>query len=295
MRALITGSHGFVGPHLAEHLRLRHCEVRGFDLREGEDIRRYEDLHRAVESFSPDLIFHLAALTWPRESLSDPRRALETNLGGTLNLLEAVRHTGSEARILLAGSSEEYGYEHRDGLILDEDSTCWPTTPYGVSKLAATTLGMTYFHRYGLNVVATRAFNHTGPGQQPPNAVPQFARKIVAVERGDASEVTHGDLSSKRDFTDVRDIVWAYARVISAPPGIYNVCSGQPVPMSDIMSILVQHAKTPVTLTRDPKLGTASSGFPQPSCALLKRVTGWEPMIKLETTLTDMLEYWRNC
>jgi GDP-4-dehydro-6-deoxy-D-mannose reductase len=302
MRVLVTGAQGFVGGYLADALRRDDHEVWGFDTRGAfrHDIRDYEAVHSMISRAEPDLIFHLAAVAWPGESLRDPRRVMDVNLGGTANLLDAVRVTGSHAKILLAGTSEEYGYEgHPEGTVLDEETTCRPMTPYGVSKLAATTLGMVYARRYGLHVVATRAFNHTGWGRQAVNAESSFARRIVAFERGETTSVSHGDLSAMRNFTDVRDVVRAYKAVILADPGIYNVCSGNTVTMQQVMDTLVEIAsedsRTPVILKEDPALVHKDAGiFPIPTFDKLHQATAWIPEISLEETLKTVLEYWRG-
>lgn len=297
MRALVTGSAGFAGRYLTASLAADGIDVTGFDLRDGFDVRDYEALRAAMDACEPDLIFHLAAVAWPGESLSDPRRCLDVNVAGTLNVLEAARHSGSHARILLAGTSEEYGYEGREpGAVLDEAAACFPTTPYGASKLAATSLGMTYARRYGLPVVATRAFNHTGCGRQAVNAESAFARRIVAVERGEADHVLHGDLSAVRDFSDVRDVVAAYRLAIMASPQIYNVCSERPVSLRQVMATLTGLSTAPgLVLKEDPSLGRRDQGlFPQPSAARLKDVTGWFPRIPLKDTLAEVLDYWRT-
>ena len=295
MRALVTGSAGFAGPYLVRSLEADGHQVTGFDLRSGQDVRDYDAVLAAIAACEPDLIFHLAAVAWPGESLTDPRRTLDINVTGTLNVLEAVRHSGSEARVLLAGTAGEYGYEDRPDGVVTEDSACYPTTPYGVSKLAATTLGMAYARRYGLPVVATRAFNHTGWGRQAVNAESAFARRIVAVERGEADCVMHGDLSSGRDFTDVRDVAAAYKLAIGLEPGIYNVCSGRPVTMRHVMQALVKLARAGVVLKQDPSLGERDHRVcPVPSGQRLKDACGWEPSIPLEDTLGWLLDYWRS-
>lgn len=296
MRYLVTGHAGFAGTWLCRALREDGHEVTGFDLRNGQDIRNYERLRGAVEKAEPDRVIHLAAATWPSESLTDPQRHLDVNATGTLNLLRAVRAAGCEARVLLAGTSEEYGYEgHADGAALTEETACHPTTPYGVSKLAATTMGMVFARRHGLHVVATRAFNHTGPGRQAASAESAFARRIVAAERGQADCVTHGDLSSVRNFSDVRDVVAAYRVAIEQPAGIYNVCSEETVSLRQVMGMLLHMSTVPgAVLKQAPGLGSADHGiFPAPSAAKL-RAAGWVPRIPLETTLADLLDYWRS-
>ena len=293
MRYLVTGSAGFAGTHLCKALREDGHEIAGFDLRHGRDIRQYERVRAALEQAEPDRIIHLAAATWPGESLADPQRHLDVNATGTLNLLRAVKAAGCEARILLAGTSEEYGYEGHETLA--EESPCRPTTPYGVSKLAATTMGMVYARRHGLHVVATRAFNHTGPGRQAASAESAFARRIVAVERGEADCVPHGDLSSVRNFSDVRDVIAAYRVAIEQPPGIYNVCSERTVSLREVMDLLLGMSEASyAALKQVSGLGAADHGiFPAPSAAKL-RAAGWEPRIPLETTLADLLDYWRK-
>ena len=296
MRCLVTGSAGFVGNHLQAALEADGHLVAGFDLRHGLDIRDYEQVRTAVEAFEPDRVFHLAAAAWPGESLTDPQRHLDVNATGTLNLLRAVRAAGSDARVLLAGTSEEYGYEGwPDGYVITEDSPCRPTTPYGASKLAATSMGMVFARRHGLRVVATRAWNHTGPGRQAVNAESAFARRIVAVERGQADHVPHGGLSSMRNFSDVRDVIAAYRIAVEQPPGIWNVCSRETCSLRVIMGMLVDMSSVPgAALKEAPGLGTPDRGaFPAVSADKL-RAAGWGPRIPLEVTLRDLLEYWRS-
>lgn len=294
MRALITGSAGFVGPYLREHLAAEGHDVTGFDLADGDDVRDYERVLRVVRKVEPDWVFHLAAVSWPRESVSDPRRCADVNVTGALNVLEAVRHSGCEARILLAGTSEEYGYDDRAELT--EASACYPATPYGASKLAATALGLAYARSYGMPVVVTRAFNHTGRGRQACNAESAFARRIIAVERGQADCVVHGDLSAYRNFTNVRDVVAAYRLAVTLEPGIYNVCSSDTVSMRTIMRHLIDAAGLPgiVKLKQVPGLGAPPAvSFPVPRCQPLT-AAGWRPHIPLEDTMAELLGYWRG-
>lgn len=296
MRALITGSAGFVGRHLIRSLMAsRHSPI-AFDLYHRDDVRDYDQVRHAILYNEPDLIFHLAAVSWPRESISDPRLCMGTNVDGALNVLEAVRNTGSHARVLLAGTSEEYGYRHHDGQVLTEESACLPDTPYGVSKFAAGMLGLAYARRYGMPVTVTRAFNHTGPGRQAVNAESAFARRIVAVERGNAETVEHGDLSSVRNLSDVRDVVRAYRQVITLEPGVYNICADVNVTMQQVMDILIDlSVLQSARLKQDPHLGSKpEAGFPLPSHEKLTRACGWRPEVPLTETLKDLLAYWRQ-
>jgi GDP-4-dehydro-6-deoxy-D-mannose reductase len=295
MRVVITGGSGFVGGHLAALLTRQGHTVYSCDLHHGCDVRSYESVRESIVHAEPDRVYHLAAVAWPGESIRDTRRTLDTNIGGTFNVLEAVRRTGSHARILITGTSEEYGYHTGPGP-LTEKFVCEPSTPYGVSKLTATVLGQAYVQRYGMHVVCTRAWNHTGPGRQAVNAESAFARRIVAVERGESPHVAHGDLSAVRNFTDVRDMVRAYVKVIECEPGIYNACHPtQNVTMNQVMQILIEAAGSGVTLKPDPLLMHPNQeGWTDPSCDRLRAATGWEPEIPLSMTLDDLLIYWRN-
>jgi len=304
VRALIFGGSGFVGRHLAATLTGGEHRVRVFDRADhpGDDVRDPDAVTDVVRRFEPDQVYHLAAISWPGESLSDPRHTMDVNVTGTLNVLEAVRVTGSRARVLIAGTSEEYGYGERPGSNeITEGTACAPTTVYGVSKLAATTLGQVYAQRYGMHVVSTRAWNHTGPGRQAVNAESAFACRIVAVERGEADSVPHGDLSAVRNWTDARDVVRAYRRLLDpkgeATPGIYNVCSEENLPLSEIMDLLLEQSSVgPADLRLDPALVFPSPWgmWPQPSAEKLREITGWTPKIPLDQTLSELLTYWRN-
>lgn len=280
-----------MGHYLTASLLADGHQVVHMDLQNGQDVRDYSTVRAAMEDV--DAVFHLAAVSWPGESLQDPRRTMDVNVTGALNVLEAVRACGGRARVLLAGTSEEYGYE--DQMVLTEGTVCQPTTPYGVAKLAATTLGQVYVRRFGLGVVCTRAFNHTGWGRQGVNAEASFARRIVAVERGESTEVTHGPLESYRDFSHVKDVVAAYRRLVTAEPGIYNVGSGEPITMGEVLEILLDASSLPHINTRqDPALGRVDKGtFPEVRVFKL-RALGWEPKHTVAEALAEVLNYWRT-
>jgi GDP-4-dehydro-6-deoxy-D-mannose reductase len=295
--ALVTGADGFVASYLISDLIDQGVNVVAFDVRSlGDDIRDYETVRRVVEETVPDYVYHLAAQTWPRESITDPRRALEVNTIGALNLLEALRHTGSQAKVLLAGTSEEYGYDTQPmDRPLTEEARCWPTTPYGVSKLAQTHLGMTYARQYGLHVVCTRAFNHSGPGQPAIYAASSFAKRVAQVEKGIIDKVSHGNLTAMRNFTHVSDVVKAYRLVIDAEPDIYNVCSHENWTMEEILQTLVSFSDRDITTEMDPALkwGDSNQTFPTPSYDKLYVATSWQPTLGVAHMLNEMLDYWR--
>jgi len=298
LKVLITGSDGFVGKHLQDYLSSNQSikgayEVQGFDLAMGKDIRIFEDIRNTVDRFQPDYIYHLAAQAYVPESTMNPIRGIETNFIGTLNLLEAVRQTGMHSRVHIAGTSEEYGYD-RDDLELTENSVAIPTTPYGVSKLAATTLAMSYARIYGMNIVVTRAWNHIGPGASPSYAVSAFSKRVAEAEKYGV-KVTHGNLDAIRNYTDVRDIVRGYILAVDLPSGIYNIASSNSVSIKYILDCLTGLAKSNIVTEENSHLfRSMSNKFPKPSFKKFNDLTGWEPKIDLNKTILDSLNYWRD-
>lgn len=296
MKALVTGGKGFVGLHLTALLEAEGMTVQNYSTRDGYDVRDYEQLRKTVEHAEADYIFHLAAVAAPPEALSDPRRGLDVNIYGTFNLLEAVRHSGQRPRIHIAGTSEEFGYDTQP-TTMTELSPCRPTQPYGVTKLAASHLGLVYARHYGLHVVVTRAYNHTGPGRPARYVDGAFARRIVEVERSRRDKIKVGNLEAVRNFTDVRDVVRAYRLAVDQPSGSdFLVCSGRTVTIQEVLDILVSRAERPVAVEVDPSLWRPidTETFQAPSHAKLTAATRWEPRIPLEQTLADVLAYWRT-
>lgn len=229
------------------------------------------------------------------ESFQDPKRAFEVNTLGSLNLLEAVRNLGLKSHIHLAGTSEEYGDTKDATEPITEKSTPNPLSPYAISKLAMDHLGRLYAQSYGMHVVVTRAFNHCGPGRGEEFAESSFAKQIAEIERGTKSVLKHGNLLSMRNYTDVRDIVRGYAEAIELEPDVYNLCSKQNVFMSEVLEMLCSHAKKEIDLELDKNLYRPTDfSFKRPSCKKFTDLTGWSPMIPLETTLSDILEDWRR-
>lgn len=291
MRYLITGSSGFVGNHLIRFLTGQGHDTYDFDLKEGEDFRNYEHIRSAVDSIRPDGIFHIGALAYVPESNLDPVRAIETNTLGSLNILNAVRNLGLKTRIHLCGSSEEYGDAPEP---VTEISLPNPLSPYAVSKLAMDYLGQFYAKAYGMNVVITRTFNHTGPGRGEMYAESSWAKQIAEIERGERDVLLHGDLTPTRNYTDVRDVVRAYALAIDLPSGVYNICSDQNVTMEEVLYDLTRFSKVDIPVRLDPTLlRPADFSFNKPSCDKFKQLTEWQPEIKLTQTLEDIMEYWR--
>lgn len=289
-KVLVTGLSGFVGQHLAALLDEQGHTVHGYDLRHGQDLRNYEQLRNLLDAERYDKIFHLAALAYVPESTANPVRAIDVNVIGSINLLEAVRQLGIKTKVHMAGTSEEYGAAGPN-----EEDKIQPMSPYAIGKAAMDYFANMYVKSYGLEVVVTRAFNHGGPGRGEMYAESAFAKQIVEVEQGKRDVVKHGNLETIRNYTDVRDIVRAYSLAIDLAPGVYNVCSDQNVKMQEIMDGLIKHAKVPVKTEVNQALYRPNDfSFKKPSCDKFKELTGWSPEIPLDQTLADILQWWRE-
>jgi GDP-4-dehydro-6-deoxy-D-mannose reductase len=292
---LITGGRGFVGTWLAEHLRSHGDDVVQID--QEVEVTDPSAVLAAVSDAAPDAIYHLAAMTHVGQSWDEPLRVLEVNVLGTATVLAAARECGTDPRVLVTSSAEVYGaVTDPSQLPLTEQSPTAPLTPYAASKLAAEALCTQAWLGHGQQVVVVRPFNHIGPRQSPNFAVAALAKRIVDAERTGAGEIPVGNLSARRDFTDVRDVVRAYRLLVgSGTPGtVYNVCSGRDVPIQEIADRLLAQAGSSVKLVPDPSLlrpveVPVLRGDP----ARLHDATGWEPEVPLDRTLADVLAHWR--
>lgn len=292
-RTLVTGGHGFAGRHLVELLRRADVEVSApahaqLDLLDAGELRSH------LGEAAPVVVFHLAAFSSPALSWERPRDALVTNVEMTLNLLEAVRREAPAAAVLLIGSGQIYG--EPDELPVDEDAPLAPGNPYAVSKATVDLLGRQYADAFGMRVVLLRAFNHAGPGQSADYVLSSLAKQIAAAESANASEVAlrTGDPSSARDFTDVRDVVRAYALAATLERGTYNVCSGHATKVAELVEMFAEHAAIPVRHEVDPhRLRAHDARAMRGSNARIRAATGWGPEIPLERTVRDTLDWWR--
>jgi GDP-4-dehydro-6-deoxy-D-mannose reductase len=290
MKAIVTGSAGFVGSYLTQYLKEDGWEVFTWNLRDGQNILDYEFVRNSLDIVRPDIIFHLAAQAYVPESFANPVRAIQVNTIGSLNILEAVRQLGIKTKIHLAGTSEEYG----DAKPV-EDGVLRPRSPYAISKMSMDYLGQMYSNAYGMDVVVTRAFNHTGAGRGEMYAESSFAKQVVEVELGKRDCVYHGNLESIRNYTDVRDMVRAYSLVPKLPRGVYNICSSQNVTMQEVMDTLIRQSKTTIKTKVNPALYRPSDfSFQKPNCKKFQKLTGWKSEIKLEQTMSDLLDSWRE-
>jgi GDP-4-dehydro-6-deoxy-D-mannose reductase len=297
VRLLITGATGFAGRHLASCAAARGHEVHGLD--HGIDVRDGAALAGALREVAPDAVAHLAGVSSVGGSFDDPLGTWDVNLGGTLALLEALRAGAPEARALIVSSGEIHGRVSPQELPVGPDTPMRPLSPYGASKAAADLAAAQYRAAYGIPALRVRAFNHVGPGQDARFVLPNVARQIAQAEHEgrERVEVKVGNVDTRRDFTDVRDMVRAYLLVLERgdPDAVYLACSGRSRPVRELIEGLAPLARIPVTFASDEGLRRAGE---QPdlygSPARLHDDTGWTPEIPIETTLADTLDWWRE-
>lgn len=309
-RVLITGATGFVGPYLADLLLQKDYEVWGsglpgekHHLPDGVILRPLNLIHREellvlLEECRPDTIYHLAAQSSVGRSWQNPLATMQVNLEGCINLLEAIRSLKMNCRVLLIGSGEEYGPVRPEELPIRETQLPDPRNPYSLSKLFQTTTGLYYHRNYGMKIYISRAFNHTGPGQGLGFVVPDFASQIAAIESGKQQDIIRvGNLSARRDFCDVRDVVKAYCNIVEqGKPGIiYNVGSGKAVSVKEILDKLLSLSRMPIEIEIDPdKFRPVDVPVIYGDITKIQEQTGWQPVIAIEDTLKDTLKYWRQ-
>jgi GDP-4-dehydro-6-deoxy-D-mannose reductase len=291
MKALVTGASGFVGGYLVAHLEAEGDHAVGLDRDDGLDITDRSGIAEIFTGHAPEVVYHLAARTHVGDSWTSAQQVIETNVVGTLNVLDAARVAGAR-RVLVIGSAEEYGLVEASSGRLTEDAPLRPFTPYGASKVGAAFLALQAYLGTGLETIRVRAFNHTGPGQPPRFLVPALAHRIAMTERSGGDHIAVGNLDPVREVNDVRDIVRAYRMLVVAGTAgdVYNVCGGVGVAVREVAQRLLAQAERPMELVVDPALARPADvpvlvGDP----SKLVAATGWEPRHTLDDTLTDML------
>lgn len=313
-KAFITGISGFAGSYLAPLLLQNNFEVSGTYLTEESvqnlspnekniqlfqlDLTDFKKLTQLIEKVKPDWVFHLAALSSPAESFSDPSKNITENIELEVHLLEAIRKAKIDPRILIVSSAVVYGLALENNLPMNENTPFVPTNPYAVSKIAQDFLALQYYISYGMNIVRVRPFNHIGPRQSPSFVVASFAKKIAEIEKGKQNNILKvGDLKPKRDLTDVRDVVVGYKLLLEKGKAgdVYNLGSGTAYPISEILEKMLKLSSKKIIIEEDAEL-MRPSDIPILLCdnAKIKKEIGWEPTIPLEQTLKDTLDYWRQ-
>jgi GDP-4-dehydro-6-deoxy-D-mannose reductase len=315
MRVLITGITGFVGSHFAEYALERGVEVYGSyrwrsktenidhlgnQIRLVEcDLRDVSSVQHLLDASQPDAIIHLAAQSFVGSSWQAPAETLFTNTVSQVNLFEAIRQRARRPRFLVVGSSEEYGAVYESELPITEDNPLRPLSPYAVSKVTQDLLGFQYFRSYGLPIVRSRAFNHEGPRRGDVFVTSNFARQIAEIEAGLREPVIHvGTLKTKRDYTDVRDIVRGYWLLLERgePGEVYNLCSGKAWEIREVLEFLLGETRFgPIAVREDPaRLRPSDVPVLLGDAGRIRRAVGWHPELPFEQTLRDVLDYWRG-
>jgi len=313
MRALITGINGFVGGHLAEHLLAsggwelwglarqvatthmqRHDEVQIVMA----DLSEFDQTLAALERVQPDVIFHLAAQSNVPRSFEDPAATLTTNVVGQLHLFQSVLRLRQNPLLLIVGSNEIYGHVQPHDLPLNEQTALHPVNPYAVSKATQDLLAYQYHASHGLRTIRLRPFNHIGPRQSEQFVVSAFAAQIARIEAGQQAPIIRvGNLAAERDFTDVRDMVGAYALAAhhGQVPLAYNIGSDRSVSIRWLLDTLLTFSACDIAIEPDPaRMRPADVARVVSDSRRFREHTGWEPRIPLEQTLFDVLEYCRG-
>jgi GDP-4-dehydro-6-deoxy-D-mannose reductase len=313
MKALITGITGFAGSHMAEYLLDASVEVIGsIRQRSRMDHIRYlqKDIHliecelrdpfsvrTLVETQKPDLIFHLAAQSFVPTSWNSPNDTIQNNIDGELNIFEAVLRSGLDCKIQIACSSEEYGHVEPHEVPIKETNPLRPLSPYAVSKVTQDYLGYQYYKSYGLQVVRTRAFNHTGPRRGENFVTSNFAKQIAQIEKGKQPPIVYvGNLQAKRDFTDVRDTVRAYWLALEKGEAgeCYNIASGTAWTIAEVLNKLLAISSVQIEIQEDPsRLRPSDVEILLGDYTKFRDRTGWRPEIPFDRTMEDLLNYWR--
>lgn len=295
MRALVTGSNGFVGRWLIAHLESQGDDVTGLDAE--VDITDAIAIGSAVAAAAPEAIFHLAAQASVGASWDDQAATFEVNTIGSVNVLAAAAGCAQPPRVVLVSSSEVYGRVKVSDLPITEQQPFAPVSPYAASKAAAEIAGLQAWLGRGVEVVRARPFNHTGAGQRTEFVVPALAKQVAEAARTAAEALFTGNLDARRDISDVRDVVRAYrALAVSGDAGAaYNVCSGTAVSIRDVAERLLRIAGVDIPIVVDPaRVRPIDLPELRGDPSKLRAATGWSPDVDLDETLADVLAYWKR-
>ncbi|MBN2054250.1 GDP-mannose 4,6-dehydratase [bacterium] len=316
MRVLITGITGFAGSHLADYILKEHKDQEVYGIYRWRsrteniehnrdrmaiiecDLRDAASVERVLGVILPDKIFHLAAQSFVPSSWKAPSEAVVTNVIGQINIFEAVRQLKINPWIQIACSSEEYGMVYPEEVPIKETNPLRPLSPYAVSKVGQDFLGYQYAMSYGLRVVRTRGFNHTGPRRGDVFVCSDFAKQIVEIERGKRTPVMQvGNLEARRDFTDVRDMVRGYWLALEhcEASEVYNICSETCYTIQQVLDMLLARTNASIRVEQDPaRLRPSDVPVLLGDATKFRKATGWKPEIPFEQTLDDILAYWRT-
>ncbi len=307
-KALVIGAAGFVGKYLIRHLtelgyevsatKLPHERIDGVSAKIHDlDILSKENITELLFMLRPDEIYHLAAQSSVSVAWGNPQMTIDVNIKGAVNLMDALRELFYKPRVLVVGSGEEYGHIRPGCTPIGEDTILRPGNIYAATKACQNMFGKIYADAYDLELVMVRAFNHIGPGQSPIFVVSDFCRQVAEIEAGKKDPVMYvGNLSARRDFTDVRDVVKAYALI--AQHGIkgetYNVGSGHAYAIREILDLIISKSSKEIRVETDPaKIRPVDVPVIEADITKLQESTGWKPEISLEQTIEEVLTEWR--
>lgn len=302
MKALVIGANGFAGRYMCRDLSEHGYSVIGADRCVSENIRYIdildpESIGNIISETKPDIIFNLAGFASVAESWKKPAASVSLNVIGTINLLEAVRAVSNEIKVVLIGSSNQYGSAEGESRLVNEKAVLDPVSPYAISKRCQEDFGITYANFYGMDICMTRSFNHIGVGQSLGFVVTDFAYGISEIEKGNRQSLKVGNLNSERCFTDVRDAVAAY-RLIGEKGKkgtVYNVGTEKAYSMEKLLNILIGFSEHRIVVETDQsKLRKFDPSCIRCDSSLLRKDTGWEPVYSIEQTLKEILDYYRN-
>ena len=306
---LIIGAAGFVGSYLirqaqsldwrvaATKMPFEKMEVSGTDIFD-LDIMDPDAISALLKKVRPDYIFHLAAQSSVSVSWKKPDLTVDVNIKGSIHVLNAIKELDYKPRVLLIGSGEEYGHVRTEDIPIKEDTLPRPGNLYAATKNCQNLIGKIYADGFGMDIMSTRSFNHIGPNQAPLFVVPDFCKQVAEIEKSDApSGIIHvGNLSAKRDFTDVRDVVRAYCLLMERGKAgeTYNVGSGTAVTIQSILDLIVGMAKKPIRVVVDPgKLRPVDVPIIEADISKLAACTGWKKEIPIKQTIRETLDRWR--
>ena len=310
MKAMIIGAAGFVGPYLAAAIQNNlMCEVVCTKLEHENlaipgvttrtlDIMEEDDIYNLLVDEHPAYIFHMAAQSSVAYSWRNPSLTVNVNVKGALNLLNAIRRLDYSPRVLIAGSGEEYGYVTPEDVPIREDCFLRPGNIYAATKVCQNQMATIYAQAYHMQLIMTRSFNHMGPGQTTTFVMGDFTSQVIKIEKGLQEPVIKvGNLAARRDFTDVRDVVNAYTAL--AQFGIagetYNVGTGKALEIRYFLEQIIKQANFDIRIEVDPtKIRPVDVPIIEPDITKIHNATGWKPVISLEQTISDMLDYWRS-
>ncbi|MBD5529554.1 MAG: NAD-dependent epimerase/dehydratase family protein [Lachnospiraceae bacterium] len=307
-KGLVIGAAGFVGSYLLEemhscgmdcyatklpHERLKHEHAKIYDL----DILDRETIVTLLLEIRPDYIFHLAAQSSVGLSWKNPGLTVDVNIKGSINVMDAVRELYYKPRVLLIGSGEEYGHIRPGETPIREENLLRPGNIYAATKACQNMIGSIYAQAYDMQLMMVRSFNHIGPGQAPMFVVSDFCKQVAEIEKGLREPVMYvGNLAAKRDFTDVRDVVKAYVKLIQQGVSgeTYNMGSGHAVEIRRILDMIISMSEKEIRVEIDPnKIRPVDVPIIEADITKLHELTGWKPQIELKQTIRDTLNYWR--